>query len=179
MVRSDKIELVERVSAKLKQSQSIILGDFKGLSVAELTALRTQLREQSIEMKVIKNRLIKRALSAVGFDNLDEFLVGNTAISFGLKDPVAPARILTDYAKKNAKFVIKGGLLEGRRLDLNGVKNLAGMPGRKELLAMMAGGLKQPAVKMATAFQAGLLKVAYAMQALARKQEEAGGAPTA
>jgi large subunit ribosomal protein L10 len=176
MVRSDKIELVGNITEKLKQSQSIILSDFKGLTVAQLTALRTQLREQSVEMRVIKNRLIKRALSEAGCDSLDEYLVGNTAVSFGVNDPVAPARILVDYAKKNDKFVIKGGLLEHRRLDPQGVQSLSKMPGRKELLSMMAGGLKQPAVKMATAFQAGLLKVAYAMKALAKKQEEAGGA---
>jgi len=176
MVRSDKIELVERVAEKLKKSQSVILGDFKGLTVADLTGLRSQLREQSIEMRVIKNRLFKRALEQAGCARLDEFLTGNTAISFGVNDPAAPARILTAYAKKNEKFVIKGGLLEGRRLDAQGVQSLSKMPSRKELLAMMAGGMKQPAVKMAMAFQAGLLKVAYAMGALAKKKEETGEA---
>lgn len=171
MVQSNKIELVERVTETLKKSQSIVLSDFKGMTVAQLTGLRSQLREQSVEMRVIKNRLIKRALSEAGYDNLDEFLVGNTAVSFGIKDAAAPAKILTEYAKKNDKFIIKGGLLEGKRLDLNGVKSLATMPSRKELLSIMAGDMKQPAVKLATAFQAGLLKVAYAMQALAKKQE--------
>jgi large subunit ribosomal protein L10 len=170
MVQNEKIELVARVADTLKKSQSIVLSDFKGMTVAQLTALRSQLREQSIEMRVIKNRLIKRALNEAGYDNLDEYLVGNTAVSFGIKDPVAPAKILTEYAKKNDKFIIKGGLLEGRRLDLNGVKSLAGMPNRKELLSIMAGDLKQPAAKMAMVFQAGLLKVAYAMKALASKQ---------
>ena len=173
MVRAEKIELVERVSDKLKQAQSVIVTDFKGMTVAELMGLRTQLREQAIEMKVIKNRLVRRALSEVGYDSLDDYLVGNSAIVFGLKDPVAPAKILTDYAKKNNKLVIKGGLLEGRRLDPGGVKALSAMPGRKQLLAMMAGGFKQPAAKLATVLQAGLLKMAYAMQALARKQEAA------
>lgn len=176
MVRSDKIELVERVAEKVKQSQSVILANFQGMTVAELETLRIQLREQSIEMRVIKNRLVRRALSEAGCDSVDEALVGNTAVTFGIADPVAPAKILTDYAKKNDKFVIKGGLLEGKRLDPAGVKNLAGMPGRKELLARMAGDLKQPAVKMAMVFQAGLLKVAYAMNALAKKKEEAGEA---
>jgi large subunit ribosomal protein L10 len=175
MVQSEKIELVERVTETLKQSQSIVLSDFKGMTVAQLTGLRSQLREQSVEMRVIKNRLMKRALSEAGYDNLDEYLVGNTAVSFGIKDAAAPAKILTEYAKKNDKFVIKGGLLEGRRLDLSGVKSLAGMPSRRELLSIMAGDLKQPAGKLAMAFQAGLLKVAYAMQALAKKQEEMSG----
>jgi len=176
MVRSDKIELVEKVTAKLRKSQSVVLSDFKGLTVADLTALRSQLREQSIEMRVIKNRLLKRALSEAGCDRLDEFLVGNTAVSFGAVDAAAPAKILLEYAKKHEKFVIKGGLLEGKRLDRRGVEALSKMPGRKELLAIMAGEFKQPAAKMATVFQAGLLKVAYAMKALAGKHEAAGAA---
>lgn len=174
MVRQDKIDLVERVSSKLKQSQSVIVTDFKGMTVAELMGLRTLLREQAVEMKVIKNRLMRRALSEVGYESMDDYLHGNSAIVFGIQDPVAPAKILTDFAKKHEKLVIKGGLLEGRRLDPTGVKALSGMPNRKQLLAIMAGDLKQPAAKMATVFQAGLLKVAYAMKALAKKQEEAG-----
>ena len=174
MVQSNKIELVGNVAEKLKKAQSVILSDFKGLTVADLTILRAQLREQSVEMRVIKNRLLKRALSEAGCDSLDEYLVGNTAVSFGVEDPVAPAKILIEFAKKNEKLVLKGGLLEGRRLDLNGVQSLSKMPGRKELLTMLACGLKQPTTKMAMVFQAGLLKPVYAMKALARKLEEAG-----
>jgi len=173
MVRTDKIELVERISQKLKQSQSIIVTDYKGMTVFELERLRTLLREQGVEVKVIKNRLVRRALSEAGQDNLDEYLHGNSAIVFGIKDPVAPAKILMDFVKKNQKLVIKGGLLEGRRLNPAGVAALSTMPNRKQLLSILAGDFKQPAAKMATVFQAGLLKVAYAMKALAAKQEEA------
>lgn len=176
MVRTDKVELVERVSEKLRKSQSVIVTDFKGMTVAELMGLRSQLREQAVEIKVIKNRLVRRALSEVGYDNLDEYLHGNSAIVFGIQDPVTPAKILTDFAKKNDKLVIKGGLLEGKRLNPAGVKALSGMPNRKQLLAIMAGDLKQPAAKMATVFQAGMLKVAYAMNALAKKLEGPGEA---
>lgn len=176
MVRTDKVELVEFVSEKLRKSQSVIVTDFKGMTVAELMSLRSQLREQAVEIKVIKNRLVRRALSEVGYDDLDEYLHGNSAIVFGIQDPVIPAKILTDYAKKNEKLVIKGGLLEGKRINPAGVKALSGMPNRKQLLAIMAGDLKQPASKMATVFQAGMLKVAYAMNALSKKLEGPGEA---
>ena len=146
------------------------------MSVADMTTLRSQLRSQSVEMRVVKNRLLRLALEKAGCDALDEMLTGNTAVAFGLADPVAPARLLTEFAKKNEKLVVKGGLLEGRRLDANGVVNLSKMPGRRELLARMAGDLKQPAVKMAMVFQAGLLKVAYAMNALAEKKSAGGEA---
>jgi large subunit ribosomal protein L10 len=172
MVRSDKIEFVSTIVEKLKASQSVILADFKGITVAEMTRLRSQLRQQSIEMKVVKNRLLRRALADAGCDSLDEMLTGNTAVSFGLADPVTPAKVLAEYAKTNDKLVIKGGLLEFKRLDAAGVMNLSKMPGRKELLARMAYDLKQPATKVATVFQAGLLKIAHAMNALAKKRQE-------
>ncbi|HPK02676.1 MAG TPA: 50S ribosomal protein L10 [Candidatus Sumerlaeota bacterium] len=174
--RPEKVELVNELSEKLRQAQSIILTDFQGMNVAEVSDLRSQLRSQAIEMRVVKNRLIRRALSDAGCDSLDSLLVGNTAVVFGMSDPVAPAKILVKYAKDNEKLKVKGGLLERKALDSAGVDNLSRMPGRHELLTMMARDLKAPATKMATVFQAGLLKVAHAMNALARKKEEAGEA---
>lgn len=168
--RPEKVQFVSELAAKLQGSQSAVLCDFRGMTVAEITALRNKLRAEGIQFKVIKNRLARIALKQAGQDSLDELLVGNTAWSFGVADAVAPARILTAYAKENEKLVVKGGLLEGKRIDAAGVKALASMPGRKELLARMAGDLKQPATKMASVMQAGLLKVAYAFKALADKQ---------
>jgi large subunit ribosomal protein L10 len=179
MVRNDKIELVNRVSEQLKQSRSIILANYQGLTVAEITGLRSKLRQEAVELHVIKNRLIRRALAEAGNDALDDLLHGNTIVAFGMRDPVVPAKILTEFAKTNHKLVIKGGLLEGRRIDLIGVKSLAGMPGRRELLTAMARDLKQPATRVATVVQAGLLKVAYALQALGRKLEASGANPEA
>ena len=170
MVTAQKTELVGELTEKLKAAQSIVLTDFKTMTVAEISNLRNQLRAQQVEMKVFKNRLLRIALAEAGCDALDEFLVGNTAVSFGIKDPAAPAKILLKYAKDNEKLVIKGGLLEGKRLDGNGVKNLSTRPGRKELLGMMARDLKAPATKVTTVFTAGLLKVAYAFKALADKK---------
>lgn len=171
MRRPEKEVLVGTVTEKLRKSQSVVLSDFQKMTVAELTDLRNQLRAQSIEVRVIKNRLIKRALIDVGYDALDEFLVGNTAVAFGVEDPGAPAKILLEYAKKNNKLVVKGGLVEGKRLDAKGVVTLSKMPGRKELLSILAGDLKQPATKVAMVMQAALLKIAHAMNALAKKQE--------
>ncbi len=169
MVRSDKIDLVTKVTEQLKRAPSIVLANYQGLTVAEITALRSKLRAESVELRVIKNRLIRRALSDAGNDQLDDYLHGNTIVAFATKDAVSPAKILSEYAKTNEKLKIKGGLLEGKRLDERGVKSLASMPGRRELLTMMARDFKQPATKFATVMQAGLLKVAYAMQALSKK----------
>lgn len=173
MVRPDKVELVSEVSRSLRDSQSVLLADFKGMTVAQMTDLRVKMRSESIPVQVVKNRLLKLALSEAECDNLDDFLVGNTAVFYGMTDAVAPAKILAECAKKNDKLVIKGGLLEGKRLDAAGVDALSKMPGRQELLTIMAIELKQPAVKLATVMNQSLLKVAYAMNALAEKKEEA------
>jgi large subunit ribosomal protein L10 len=176
LVRSEKIDFVNQISDKLRQSQSVILADFRGLTVAQMTDLRRQLRKSGIDLKVIKNRLGKRALADAGCDGLDEYLKGNTAWAFGLRDPVEPAKILSNYAKDNEKLVLKGGLLDRKRIGPQMVTQLAAMPGRKELLSKMAGGLMQPAVKVASAMNAGLARVAHAFNALAKKLEESGGA---
>jgi large subunit ribosomal protein L10 len=170
MVTAEKTELVGELTGKLKGAQSIVLTDFKSMTVAEISTLRNRLREQQVEMKVYKNRLLRIALAEAGCDALDEFLVGNTAVAFGVADASAPAKILLKYAKDNEKLVIKGGLLEGKRLDNKGVQGLSTMPGRKELLSMMARDLKAPATKVATVFTASLTKVAYAFKALADKK---------
>lgn len=169
--RPEKVAFVDGISEKVKASQSVVLADFRGLTVAESTELRNKLRAEGIEFKVVKNRLGKLALAKAGADPLDTVLKGNTAWAFGLADAAAPAKILSAYAKDHEKLVLKGGLLEGRALDAAGVKALASMPGRKELLARMAGDLKQPATKVATVVQASLLKVAYAFKSLGEKLE--------
>lgn len=176
MARPEKVEFVGQMADKLRKTQSAILADFCGLTVEQMTGLRNKLRAEGVELKVIKNRLAKIAVAEAKCDKLDEFLKGNTAWAFGMRDPVQPAKILVAFAKDNEKLVLKGGLLEGKRLDANGVKALASMPGRKELLARMAGDLKQPGAKIAMAMQAGVLKIAYAMQALAKQKEAGGGA---
>jgi large subunit ribosomal protein L10 len=170
MVTSEKIELVSGLTEKLRGAQSIVLTDFKGMTVAQMTALRNELRTQAIEIKVYKNRLLRIALAEAGCDALDEFLVGNTAVAFGLNDPAAPAKVLLKFAKDNNKLVIKGGLLEKRRLNEAGVTTLSKMPGRKDLLSMIARDFKAPAAKVATVFSASLTKLAYAMKALADKK---------
>jgi large subunit ribosomal protein L10 len=178
VVRADKIELVGQVAEWLRQAQGVVLADFQGLTVADMNVLRSRLRSDSVQFRVIKNRLLKRALVEAGCDGMDEILVGNTAVAFGNEDATAPARLLSQYTKENERLRIKGGLLEGRRIDLAQIQELASMPGRLELLSMLARDMKQPATKIAVAMQAALLKVAYAMQALARKKQEAGETAT-
>ena len=176
MIRSEKIELVGDLAEKLKQAQSVILADFRGLTVAQVTELRGKLRQSDVEFRVIKNRLGKRAVSEAGCENIDDFLAGNTAWAFGIADPVSGPKILSKFAEDHEHLVLKGGLLEGKRIDEATVKQLASMPSRPELLSMMAGGLMMPAVQMASAMQAAVAKVARAFHALGEKLEGEGAA---
>lgn len=174
MVSPEKIDLVKDISQRLGQCQSVVLSDFRGLDVAEMSELRSRLREKNVQCKVLKNRLAKRAVADAECDSLDEFLSGNTLWAFGIDDPVDPAKILAEFAKDHSKLILKGGLLESKKIDAEGVKQLAAMPGRAELLSMIAGGMMQPAVKLVSAMNAGMAKMALAFAALAEKKEQAG-----
>lgn len=173
MARTEKVEAVTALAEKVNRAQSVVLANFQGLTVAQLSELRGKLRAEQSELKVIKNRLGRRALSSANAESMDAVLKGNTIWAFAYQDASAPAKIMLAYAKDNEKLVIKGGLLEKKALTPDGVKALSAMPGRKQLLAQLAGGLKQPGTKMATVMQAGLLKVAHAFNALGKKLEGA------
>jgi len=174
VVRPEKIERVRLVAERLRASQSVVLTDFRGLTVAEITDLRGRLRGRGVEYKVLKNRLGRRALAEAGCDALDDWLVGNTAWAFGLRDAIEPAKVLSAYAQENEKLKIKGGLLERRRIDAGMVAELAALPSRPELLSRMAGGLKQPAARLASAMSQAVARMARAFAVLAEKREKAG-----
>ena len=176
MVRSNKSDFVNELAKKRKVSQSVILADCKGLSVGEFTDLRSRLRKKAVELRVIKNRLGKRALAEAECEALDDVLKGCTVWAFGVDDPVDPAKILAEFAKENKKLVLKGGLLEKRTIDMATISELASLPSRQELLGKMANGLMQPATKLASVMQATTLKLARAFQALADKLEKETGA---
>ena len=153
-VRQEKIEAVEEISIKLKESKSTIITDYRGLSVAQVTELRKLLREKGVEYKVYKNTLAQRAAAELNLSAIDQFLIGPTAIAFSKNDLVAPAKILSDFAKKNDKLQIKGGLVEGRVIDVEGVKQLASLPSREGLLSMLLSVIQAPIRNFALAVKA-------------------------
>lgn len=175
MVQPAKIETVEQTRERLSRSQAVVVVEYKGMTVAQLRDLRKQLREVGAELKVVKNRLVKRALAEDGFDAIDKSLTGPTALAFGYEDPTAPSKVCTKYAKTNEKLIIRGGLLGKKGLTVDGVITLSKMPGRLELLSQMAGVLKAPARQMATALNQAMSKMVYAMKDRAKQLE--GPAP--
>ncbi len=152
---------VDEISAKLRESSATVVADYRGLNVAQVTELRKQLREAGIEFQVLKNSLVRRATASAELTELDQVLTGPTAIAFSKDDAVAPAKILNDFAKKNDKLEIKGGVVEGRVVDMAQIKALAELPSREGLLSMLLSVLQAP-----------MRNFALAVKAVAEKQEQ-------
>ncbi|WP_239619162.1 50S ribosomal protein L10 [Cohnella mopanensis] len=148
-----KQQEVDAIAAKLRESNCTVVADYRGLNVAQVTLLRKQLREAGIEFQVLKNSLVSRAAASAELSELDAVLTGPTAIAFG-SDVVAPAKILSDFAKKNDALKVKGGVVEGRFVDAAQVKALADLPSREGLLSMLLSVLQAPVRNFALAVKA-------------------------
>lgn len=156
ITRKKKEELVEQISAKIKESKSIIFADYRGLSVEEINQVRGELRKQGIEMKVLKQNLFAIAAKNAGTDIDTTSLKGHpVAFVFG-KDEVAPAKTIFDFSKKHENLKMVGGALEGKNLSDEQLKSLALMPGRDELYAKIVGSLASPLRGMVGVLQGNL-----------------------
>ena len=161
----EKSLVVSEIKEKFQQSTGVVLADYRGLTVAQVTQLRNQLRQAGVEYRVLKNTLVRRAAQEVGVEGLETYLEGPTALAFS-KDPVAPAKILLDFARVNKlkSFKIKAGVLEGKVIGPDGVKNLADLPSREVLLAMVLRGMQAPLAGMANVLQGPIRKMGYALE---------------
>ncbi|MDK2821751.1 MAG: large subunit ribosomal protein [Clostridia bacterium] len=171
--REAKAQIVAELKNKLDKSIVSILTDYRGLDVAEMTKLRRKLREAGVEFKVVKNTLTKRAAHELGFEELDSYLEGPTAIAFSETDPVAPAKILNEVTRDNKTFKIKAGILEGNFIDTDKIKALADLPSREELLAKLAGGFQAPISGLVNVLAGNLRNLVYVLEAIRKKKEEA------
>ncbi len=166
--RSEKEAIIQELQGKFKSSSVAVFTDYRGLSVTEVTRLRRRLREAGCEFKVAKNTLTGLAANRIGLEGLDPFLEGQTAIAFGA-DPVAPAKVLSEFIREVKKMEIKGAVLDGNVVDAMGVKRLAELPSREVLLARVAGGMQAPLYAFASVLQGTLRSFVYALEAI-RKQ---------
>jgi large subunit ribosomal protein L10 len=158
-----KKQIVNDIAEKFKASASMVVVDYRGLTVAEVTELRKQLREAGVEFKVYKNSMVRRAADAVELSGLNESLTGPNAIAFSPEDVVAPAKILNDFAKKHEALEIKAGVIEGTLASAEEVKALAELPSREGLLSMLLSVLQAP-----------IRNLALAAKAVADQKEEQG-----
>ncbi|MDR2202267.1 MAG: 50S ribosomal protein L10 [Clostridiales bacterium] len=146
-----KAEEVKSIRERVEKARSVVIIDYRGLTVAQDTEMRNALRAQGIEYKVLKNRLVLRALNDAGFAGFDDILQGPTAIAFGYGDAVAPAKILADSVAKYNKMTIKGGIIERKKLGGEEVKAFAKIPAKPILVAQLLGMLTSPMRSLAVA----------------------------
>ena len=139
-----KTQLVSEIAQEFRDAETLIIAEYGGLTVADDTAMRTDMRANGITYKVIKNTLGLRAAREAGFDDLDEFFVGKTAIAYSVDDVVAPARLIKKYADKFDQIAIKGGVMEGEVAPMETLQRLASIPDRDTLIARVVGGIAAP-----------------------------------
>ena len=145
--------VVSEIQSKLTDSSSTVVAEYRGLSVAEITELRRALRAENVDMKVYKNTLTSRAAEAAGFDDLKEVLTGPNALAFG-EDETAAARVMAKFAKKHKALVLKGGIVEGKVVDVNTINELSALPNREGMLSMFLSVLNAPISSFARAVNA-------------------------
>jgi len=165
----EKKQLVEELKTKINDAASVILVDYKGLTVAQDTELRKALREANVEYRVLKNRLMQKAFNELGYSDYDEALNGPTAVAFANGDPVAPAKILLESVDKYKKMTIKCGMVEGSYIDLNGVKELATLPPKEVLVAKLLGTLEAPISGLARVLSETISGLARVLNQIAEK----------
>jgi large subunit ribosomal protein L10 len=170
--RSQKAEVVASLRSALTQSVCVVVTHQTGMTVAEATDLRRQMRAAGASFKVTKNRLARLALAGTKFEQLSPMFTGPTAIAFS-RDPVAAAKVAVEFANRNEKLRILGGSLGERQLDVQGVKSLATMPSLDELRGKLIGLLQTPAARLAAVLQAPGGQLARVLSAYAKQAGQA------
>jgi len=170
-ILEEKKAAVQALSDQMKNASAGVLADYKGISVADDTKLRRELRAAGVEYAVVKNTLLRFAAQNIGFDALEPVLKGTTALATCANDPVAPAKILNAYAKKsNGKFTLKAGFVDGRVITPAEVDALSELPPREVLLARLLGSLNSPLTGLVGVLNGNIRGLAVALNAIAEKK---------
>ena len=161
----DKGKIVAEIKEKFQNASSVVLTDYRGLTVAQADELRNRMREAGVEYKVLKNTLVRRATDELGIEGLEPYLKGPNAFAFGA-DPVAPAKVLTEFVRANRLRTLqfKAGVLEGKVIEPEGVRALADLPSRDVMLSMVLRGMQAPLTGMVSVLQGPIRKMAYALE---------------
>lgn len=166
----EKQVIVQEIAEKMNLSKSMVICDYRGLNVQQVTELRRKLREVGVEYKVLKNTMVRFAAQQVGIEGLEDILNGPTAVAFGIEDPVAPAKILSDFAKTNEKLQIKAGVLDKKVISVDKVKALADIPSREVLLSMVLRGMQGPISGLVNVLQGNIRNLVYVLAAIQEKK---------
>ena len=170
MDRAQKEAVVEELGQIFSDSGAVVVCHYAGLTVAQMTDFRNRMREAGANVRVAKNRLARIALEGKPCEGLNDLLKGQTVLAYG-EDPVAPAKVVEKYAKDNDKLVILGGAMGETMLDVQGVKSLASMPSREEIIASIVGCIAAPGANLAAAIGAPAANLAGILQTLEEREE--------
>ena len=165
-----KTKVIDEIKEKIESSQAVVLVDYRGLDVAQLTELRKKYREAGVDYKVYKNTMMKFAFKDLGYDEFNEFLKGPSAVAFGIEDPVAAAKVTAEFAKKNEKLEIKAGIVDGKIINIEEVKSLAELPSKEVLVAQVLGGLNAPIQGFTNVLQGTIRSLAIVLNAIAEEK---------
>jgi large subunit ribosomal protein L10 len=171
-ILEEKKKQVAELSEKLKAAHTGVIVNYKGITVADDTKLRKELRESGSNYKVVKNTILRLALKEAGIEGLDSILEGTTAIAVNTEDYVAPAKVLNNYAKQNKNFEIKGGFIDGKSATVAEIQTLASLPSKEELVAQTLRGLNAPISGFVTVLNGTLRGLVIALNAIAEKQQQ-------
>lgn len=171
-VKPEKVVSVTELHGKFARAVSVVLADFRGLTVQELTDLRQQLREASLELAVVKNTLARLAVQETAFEKLSPYLKGPTSITLSYQDAVAPAKILNAYVKKQPKLAVRAGLFEGEVVPAEKISEIADLPPRDMLLAQTLAAMQGPLAGLVGTLQGVLTTFVGTLQAIHDKKAE-------
>lgn len=170
MPTREKEKQVAEIRERLARSQAVVLTDYRGLNVAELSDLRGRLRRAGVEYRIVKNTLLEIAAESLGLPHLDALLSGPTGAAFSYDDLGAPARVILEFIRQTRKLEVKGALVEGRLLDARGAAALAELPGRPELLARAVGGIQAPLRGIVGVLSGTVRQLVYVLDAVREKR---------
>jgi large subunit ribosomal protein L10 len=168
-----KTESVDALKAAIAAQRGVVVAEYRGMKVSEMTALRRKLREVNAEFRVVKNTLIRRAAEGTPFGELSGHFKGPTAVAFSHGDPVALAKAMKEYAAASPKVTLRAGYLDGKALTAAEVQALADVPSRQVLLSRLVGGLSSPLTRLVRALSDPQRKLVYVLESI-RKQKPAG-----
>jgi large subunit ribosomal protein L10 len=169
--RKTKEQIVSQLSSDLKTANAAIFVDYKGLTVEEVTELRRQFREAGVDYRVVKNTLTKIALEDLGYNDLVSYMTGPTAVAISQNDPVAPAKVLSDFIKKHKKMEFKVGFVDGKLINVDEIKDLAELPPREVLMAKLLGSMNSPISSLVNVLQGNIRNLVYTLNAIKEKKE--------
>lgn len=172
-----KKQVVSDIVERIQNAKSVVIAEYSGMNVADVTKLRAKFRAANVDYVVLKNTLVRRALQELSIEGLDEVLNGPSVFAFSQNDEVSGAKIVQEYidADKSKTLRIKAGIMDGKMLDAAAVKALASLPPKEVLIAKLMGTLNAPAANMVGVLAATLRSLVYAIEAI-RKQKEGGEA---